>query len=195
MKLRKYLAISTMQVLSSITTMPPEPMIDPSWARESYSTGTSRNWAGMHPPEGPPVCTALNCLPRGIPPPISKIIESSEVPIGTSTKPLLATFPVRANTAVPLLFSVPRLANHSAPLSMITGTVASVFTLLMMVGFPSKPDCAGKGGRGRGIPRRLSIEAIKAVSSPQTKAPAPSLTCTAKLKPEPRIFIPRNPLS
>jgi len=32
--------------------------------------------------------------------------------------------------------------------------------------------------RGRGSPRRPSIEAISAVSSPQTKAPAPSLICS-----------------
>ncbi len=32
-KLRKYLATSTMQVFSSMTIMPPEPMIEPAWAR------------------------------------------------------------------------------------------------------------------------------------------------------------------
>ncbi len=31
----KYLATSTMQVFSSITIMPPEPMIVPAWARLS----------------------------------------------------------------------------------------------------------------------------------------------------------------
>ena len=40
----------------------------------------------------------------------------------------------------------------------------------------SNPEVAGKGGRERGIPRFPSMDAIKAVSSPQTKAPAPSLT-------------------
>ena len=34
-KLMKYLATSTMQVFSSITIMPPEPMIDPALARLS----------------------------------------------------------------------------------------------------------------------------------------------------------------
>jgi hypothetical protein len=43
------------------------------------------------------------------------------------------------------------------------------------VGLPQRPDTAGKGGRGRGSPRLPSIEARRAVSSPQTKAPAPSL--------------------
>ena len=30
----------------------------------------SSMFSGMHPPEGPPVCTALNFLPSGMPPPI-----------------------------------------------------------------------------------------------------------------------------
>src|SRR3972149_1464243 len=50
------------------------------------------------------------------------------------------------------------------------GILANVSTLLMLVGFPQSPATAGKGGRVRGIPRRPSIEAIRAVSSPQTKA-------------------------
>ena len=174
--------------------MPPEPIIEPNWVRVSYSTGTSRNRAGMQPPEGPPVCTALNRLPRGIPPPISKMIVDRGVPMGTSTRPLLAILPLRAKTAVPLLFSVPMPANQSAPRSMMTGTDVRLFTLLIVVGFPSRPDWAGKGGRGRGMPRRLSMEAIRAVSSPQTKAPAPSLMWTAKSKPEPRMSLPRKAL-
>jgi len=46
----------------------------------------------------------------------------------------------------------------------------------MLVGLFHNPDSAGKGGRFVGIPRLPSIEAISAVSSPHTKAPAPSLT-------------------
>ncbi|MBT9165978.1 MAG: hypothetical protein DDT25_00642 [Chloroflexi bacterium] len=194
MKLRKNRAISTIQVFSSSTTMPPEPMIEPNPASDSKSTGRSRKRAGIQPPEGPPVCTDLNALPRGIPPPISKIMSRNEVPIGTSTSPLLAILPVRAKTAVPRLFSVPIWENHCAPSSIITGTAARVLTLLILDGFPSSPEAAGNGGRGRGMPRRPSIEAIKAVSSPQTKAPAPSLISISKSNPEPSMFFPRKPL-
>ena len=63
---------------------------------------------------------------------------------------------------------------------MIHGMAASVSTLLMLVGLPQSPELAGNGGRGRGIPRSPSIEAISAVSSPQTKAPAPFLTLMSK---------------
>lgn len=41
----------------------------------------------------------------------------------------------------------------------------------MSVGLSHKPACAGKGGRNLGMPRSPSMEAINAVSSPQTNAP------------------------
>ena len=64
---------------------------------------------------------------------------------------------------------------------MIQGTLAKVSTLLMLVGLPQRPETAGNGGRVRGMPRLPSMEAMSAVSSPQTKAPAPSLRCRSKL--------------
>ena len=95
--------------------------------------------------------------------------------MGISIKPARRILPASENTLVPLLVAVPMAANFSAPWRMIHGTIASVSTLLMRVGLPHKPDCAGNGGRNRGIPRRPSTDAIRAVSSPQTNAPAPSL--------------------
>ena len=43
----------------------------------------------MQPPEGPPVCTALNLRPSGMPPPMSKMISRSVMPMGTSIRPVL----------------------------------------------------------------------------------------------------------
>ena len=85
--------------------------------------------------------------------------------------------------------------NQSAPFKIITGTFANVSTLLINVGLPNKPLFAGNGGFGLGIPRSPSIDAINAVSSPQTKAPAPSLIWIVKLNPEPIIFSPKKCLS
>src|SRR5699024_9782711 len=79
-KSKKNLAISTIQLSSSITTIPPEPMIDPSCPKDSKSTGVSKYSVGIHPPEGPPVWIALNSLPLGMPPPISKIISLNVIP-------------------------------------------------------------------------------------------------------------------
>ena len=126
---------------------------------------------------------------------MSYISSLNVVPIGISTRPTLLILPPRANTLVPLDFSVPTDANSAAPSLRINGTQASVSTLLTIVGLPHRPDTAGKGGRGRGIPLLPSIELRRAVSSPHTKAPAPSLICALKLKPEPIILSPSNPFS
>src|SRR5271157_3646255 len=93
--------------------------------------------------EGPPVWTALILPPSGAPPPISSTISLKEVPMGTSTSPVLRILPARAKTFVPLLFSVPIAANQSGPLRMMTGMLAKVSTLLMRVGFPQSPEAAG----------------------------------------------------
>src|ERR1019366_2338152 len=164
----KYLATSGMRVDSSITIMPPEPMIEPRRVSDSYSPGGSISWGGMHPPDAPPVCTALIFAPSGAPPPISSTICLRGVPIGTSIRPVLAILPASANTFVPLLLPVPMAAYQSAPLRMIGGMFARVSTLLISVGQPQRPLSAGKGGRGRGGPRLPSIEAMRVVSSPQT---------------------------
>ena len=78
---------------------------------------------------------------------------------------------------------------------MIQGTLAHVSTLLMFVGLPQRPETAGNGGRVRGMPRLPSMEAMSAVSSPQTNAPAPSLILSVKPQPLPSAFSPRNPRS
>ena len=110
-----------------------------------------------------------------MPPPISNTISRRVVPIGTSIRPVLLTSPVSAKVFVPFEVSVPICENQSAPLRRITGTLAKVSTLLINVGLPNRPLFAGNGGFGLGIPRSPSIDAIRAVSSPQTNAPAPSL--------------------
>ena len=147
----------------------------------------------MQPPEGPPVWTALIFPPSGAPPPMVSTIFRSVVPIGTSIRPVLVILPASANTFVPLLFSVPMPANHSAPLRMIGATLASVSTLLISVGEPHSPLSAGNGGRGRGVPRLPSTEDIRAVSSPQTNAPAPMRRSMLKLKGDSKMPLPSSP--
>ena len=78
-------------------------------------------------------------MPFLIPPPISKMISRKVVPIGTSTRPELLIFPVKAKTFVPFESSVPILLNQSAPFVRITGIFAQVSTLLITVGFPQSP--------------------------------------------------------
>ncbi len=149
----------------------------------------------MQPPEGPPIWAALNFLPFCMPPPMRKIISPMGMPMGTSTMPVLTMSPARANTFVPLACSVPKPAYQPPPFSRIGGMLASVSTLLMIVGAPKRPFSKGKGGLGRGSPRLPSMEFKRAVSSPQTKAPAPMRISRSKSKPEPRMSLPSSPYS
>ena len=182
-----------MQVFSSITTSPPDPIIAPAFLRESKSSGKSRSAFVKHPPEGPPICTALNSVPPLIPPPISKITSLKVVPIGTSINPVFSMFPVIAKAFVPGLFSVPIVLYHSAPLAIIGGTLAKVSTLLSTVGLPKSPCSTVLGGFPLGIPLFPSIEAVRALPSPHTKAPAPLLILISKLKFVPSMLSPKSP--
>ncbi len=123
-----------MHVRSSMTIMPPDPIIEPTFESSSKSTGMSRCFSGMQPPEGPPVWIALNFRPFGMPPPIPNTISRSVIPIGTSTRPVLLILPTSEKIFVPVLPGVPIEAYHSAPLTMIGGTFAHVSTLLRQVG-------------------------------------------------------------
>src|SRR4030042_5025221 len=138
--------------------------------------------SGRHPPDGPPTRTALNALPSGTPPPISKTTSLRVVPIGTSINPGLFTLPVREKHFVPVHFGVPVLENHAPPFWTIKGMLARVSTFCISVGFPHKPEFAGYGGRGRGIALRPSTDASMAVSSPAQNPPAPNLSSRSNLK-------------
>ena len=150
--------MATIQSSSSITTIPPEPMIEPFLLKVSKSIGVSRSFSVKHPPDGPPVCTALNFLLSLIPPPISNIISLKVIPIGTSTSPTLLIFPAKANTFVPGDFSVPTSLNHSFPCKSIPGTFTKVSTLFTTVGLFQNPFSAGYGGLEVGSPLLPSIE-------------------------------------
>src|SRR3989338_9412959 len=180
-KARKNLPISTIHVVSSTTTRLPDHIIAPASSNDSKSMGLSRSDSGKQPPEGPPICTALNFFFFGIPPPISKTISLMVIPIGTSIKPVFLTFPVSAKIFVPLLFSVPIFEYHFAPLLMMMGTLANVSTLFKQVGLSHKPASTDCGGLVLGMPRLPSMEYCNAVDSPHTKAPAPSFMTISRL--------------
>src|SRR5450830_346106 len=61
----------------------------------------------------------------------------------------------------------------------------------------SAPEPRDRGERRTGARHAAlaSMLAMRAVSSPQTNAPAPSLMCTSKAKPEPRMSSPSRPRS
>ena len=123
-KFMKNRATSTIQVSSSITTRPPDPIMASIFERESKSILLSSCDSTRQPPEGPPICTALNFLLSLMPPPISKMISLRLIPIGTSIRPVFLTLPVRTNALVPGLCGVPIRLYQFAPFLMIIGTLA-----------------------------------------------------------------------
>ena len=190
----KNLATSTIHVWLSMTTRPPEPIIAPILLRLSKSRGRSKCSFVRQAPLGPPICTALNSPSPLIPPPISKIIFLSVVPIGTSIRPVFVIFPVRAKAFVPGLLAVPIERYQSAPFPIIWETVAKVSTLLRTVGESKRPCSVVRGGLTRGKPLLPSMLAVRAEPSPHTKAPAPFAICILNDLPEPRISSPRIPI-
>src|SRR3974390_2967965 len=149
----------------------------------------------MQPPEGPPVCTGLMARPPAPPSLLSYTNVLSGLPSGISTRPVLCTLPTSEKTFVPGLFALPVSVHHAGPLVTRGVMLYQVLTLLMLLVLLQSPFWAGKGGRGRGRPASPSNEAISAVSSPQTKAPAPSTTSMLNLKPRPRMLSPKMPYS
>ena len=194
-KFMKNRATSTMQVSSSMTTSPPEPIMAPTFFRESKSMGMSRCSSVRQPPEGPPICTALNFFPSLMPPPMSKMTSRRVVPMGTSMRPVFTTLPVRAKALVPGLPSVPMDRYQAEPFRMMRGTLEKVSTLFRTVGRAHRPFSTVRGGFTRGMPRLPSMEAVRAEPSPHTKAPAPRFTCRWKEKSVPMMWSPRKPIS
>src|SRR5512137_204554 len=95
------------------------------------------------------------------------------MPMGTSTRPVLLTLPTREKILVPLLLSVPREENQSLPQLIMRGTLAQVSTLLSRLGRFHTPHSEVWRYLGLGSPTFPSRAFMRAVDSPDTKAPAP----------------------
>ena len=87
------------------------------------------------------------------------------------------------------------LEYHLLPFKIIFVIFAYVSTLFIRVGFINSPAFAGNGGFKRGLPLFPSIDSSRAVSSPHTNAPAPSLTSKSNSKFVSNIFLPSIPYS
>ena len=107
---------------------------------------------------------------------MSKMTSRMVVPMGTSIRPVFTTLPVRAKAFVPGLLGVPMLRYQSAPRRRMSAALAKVSTLLRTVGCAHRPCSMVRGGLTRGMPRLPSMDAVRALPSPQTNAPAPRLT-------------------
>src|ERR1700690_151369 len=98
--------------------------------------------AGSTWTEDPPGITALSLRPFQMPP-ASANKSLNGTPNGSSKLPGLATWPETENIAVPPEFGGPKPANQIGPLRRIVGTEAKLCVLLILSGFPYRPDPAG----------------------------------------------------
>ena len=123
--------------------------------------------SGRQPPEGPPVWMALKGRPpRAAAAGVDKVAHgAAQWPARSITCAL--TEPMRVNSLVPLLFSVPIAANHSRPLIMIWGTHDMVSVLFTTVGRLNRPASTERGGLVRGMARLPSIPNMRADASPE----------------------------
>src|SRR6185437_3629925 len=183
---------AVMSAVSSRTRTTPDPSVAPMARTPSNVSGASSASGPTNEPAAPPSSTARSGRPPRTPPAAS-ITWRSVTPNSYSYRPGRSTWPDRQNSRVPVEFSVPMAAKAGPPIRRISRTQSSVSTLLMAVGFPNRPDCAGNGGLLRGSARLPSIELHSAVSSPAMYAPAPRLTSTSKAKPSPITSAPRKP--
>src|SRR5580700_10621479 len=156
-----------MQVVSSHTTMAPEPSIEPASANALKSKRTSIIDAGKYPDDGPEGAKAFNARPPRMPPALLRTTSRIDVPIGTSYTPGRFTCPLTPTNFRPREPFAPAVLYQSTPRARICGTLAKVSTLLMTVGFCQRPICPGNGGLLRGSARCPSMASIKALSSPQ----------------------------
>src|SRR6202162_5102076 len=117
-----------MQVVSSHTTMAPEPSIEPASASALKSRRTSIIDAGKYPDDGPDGPKALNGRPRRIPPALLRITSRIDVPIGTSYTPGRCTCPLTPTNFRPRDPFAPAVLCQSTPRAKICGTFAKVST-------------------------------------------------------------------
>src|SRR5258707_10983251 len=178
---------------SSSTRTTPDPSVAPTALTPSKVRGTSSASGPTKDPAAPPSSTACTGRPPRTPPAAS-ITPRRLTPNSYSYNPGRSTQPDRQNSRVPVESLVPIWAKADPPIRRISSTQSRVSTLLIAVGLPNRPDCAGKGGLFRGSGRLPSIELMIAVSPPALDLPAPRLTSTSKAKPPDITAGPRNPL-
>ena len=133
----------------------------------------------MQPPEGPPICTALNWL----------AVADAASDVEDDLAQCAAHGDLHQTAADDLagegehLGALAVLGAHGGKgRAAVVDDPRHVGKGLHVVDVgglaPDSRDWAGKGGLSRGMPRLPSMDAMRAVSSPQTKAPAPALMRT-----------------
>lgn len=151
----------------TMTAAVPNPLSSYLKASKSIKT-SSHSFLGSNLTLDPPGMMALRFFqPPMTPPQCLSINSLSGIDIYSSTVQGLLTCPEMQNSFVPLLFGLPNDENHEAPLRMIVGQTATVYTFVTVVGILKTPLLAGNGGFNLGLPGFPSRLSIKPVYSPQ----------------------------
>src|SRR6267378_3041835 len=115
--------MSSMQVVSSQTTMAPEPSMEPASARALKSRRTSIIEAGRKPEDGPDGAKAFIGRPPRTPPAWLKMTSCMGTPMGTSKMPGRVTWPLTPTNFSPRDPPAPCATNQSTPRARICGTL------------------------------------------------------------------------
>src|SRR5262245_2537268 len=124
---------------------PHAPSPEPIAAIASYDSGVS-TCAAVSTGLATPDSAALNVRPARTPPPIDTSTSESGVPSSNSATPACCTSPTTVAIAVPGDSAVPAERYQSAPRARISGTFASVSTLVTSVGLLPTTSASSETG-------------------------------------------------
>jgi hypothetical protein len=144
--------ITSVCLFITITAAVPRPLYNYLRASKSINT-SSQSFFGKSRTLEPPGIIALRLShPPITPPQCLSISYLNGIDIYSSTVQGLFTCPDIQKSFVPLLFGLPNEENHEAPLLMIVGQTATVYTFVTVVGQLNTPLLAGNGGFNLGLP-------------------------------------------